>query len=128
MLLPTLSPGMNLRKVLEERAMQWLLAQYLPTDFDPRDTRISPMQAADLSGLPPAHIHTAEFDPLRDSGKAYADALERAGVKVNYTCHQGMIHHFYAMAGVIPYGITTMKAAGAAIKAALAQPVKLSAA
>jgi acetyl esterase/lipase len=83
--------------------MQWLLAQYLPTDSDPRDTRISPLQAADFSGLPPAHIHTAAFDPLRDSGKAYADALERAGVKVNYTCHEGMIHHFYAMAAVIPY-------------------------
>jgi len=114
--------------LLEERAMQWLLAQYLPADSDPRDTRISPLRAADLSGLPPAHIHTAEFDPLRDSGKAYADALERGGVKVNYTCHQGMIHHFYAMAGVIPYGNAAMKAAGAAIKAALAQPVKLSAA
>jgi acetyl esterase len=114
--------------LLEERAMQWLVAQYLPTDSDPRDTRISPLQAADFSGLPPAHIHTAAFDPLRDSGKAYADALERAGVKVNYTCHEGMIHHFYAMAAVIPYANTAMKSAGAAIKTALARPVKSSAA
>jgi acetyl esterase/lipase len=70
---------------------------------EPMQSQKRQLQAADFSGLPPAHIHTAAFDPLRDSGKAYADALERAGVKVNYTCHEGMIHHFYAMAAVIPY-------------------------
>ena len=60
---------------------------------------------------------------MRDEGEAYADALERAGVKVHYVCHEHMIHHFYAMGGAIPYARTALKAVGADIKAALS-PVK----
>jgi acetyl esterase len=71
--------------------------------LDLEDPRISPLRTSDLAGLPPAHIHTAEFDLLRDEGTAYADRLERDGVKVRPTCHEGMIHHSYGMAGVIPY-------------------------
>jgi acetyl esterase len=56
---------------------------------------------------------------LRDEGKAYADALERAGVNVRHMCHQHMIHHFYAMAGAIPYARTALKAIGTDIKTAL---------
>ena len=106
--------------LLEKAGMRWFGDQYYPPDVDPRDPRISPLHAADLAGLPPAHIHTAGFDPLRDEGKAYADRLERSGVKVRYTCHEGMIHHFYAMAGAIPYARSAVKAVGAAIKTALA--------
>jgi acetyl esterase/lipase len=72
-----------------------------------------------FSGLPPAHIHTAEFDPLRDEGEAYAQRLRQAGVAARYTCHAGMIHHFYAMAGAIPAARGALKAAGAAMKEAL---------
>ena len=61
----------------------------------------------------------AGFDPLRDEARAYADALERAGAKVRYVCHEQMIHNFYAMAGAIPYAETSLKAVGADIKAAL---------
>ncbi len=99
--------------------MDWALRHYCPPEIDLEDPRISPLRATDLAGLPSAHIHTAEFDPLRDEGKAYADRLERAGVKVRYTCHEGMIHHFYGMAGVIPYARLAMRAAGTAIKEAL---------
>src|SRR5579871_942362 len=67
--------------------LEWALGHYLTPDVDISDPRLSPLRAADLAGLPPAHIHTAEFDPFRDDGKAYADALERAGVRVAYTCH-----------------------------------------
>jgi acetyl esterase len=105
---------------LEEASIRWFMNQYCPPGMDRSDPRASPLRAADLAGLPPAHIHTAAFDPLRDEGKAYADRLERAGVKVRYTCHEGMIHHFYGMAGAIPYARTALKTAGAAIKAALA--------
>lgn len=104
---------------LEKPLMHWARAHYLPTGVDTKDPRLSPLRAADLSGLPPAQIHTAGFDPLRDEAKAYADALERAGVKVRYTCHQNMIHHFYAMAGAIPYAKSALKSVGADIKAAL---------
>lgn len=109
---------------LEQPLMHWAAAHYLTPGLDIKDPRLSPLRAADLSGLPPAHVHTAGFDPLRDEGKAYADALERAGVKVRYSCHEAMIHHFYGMADAIPYGKTAMKSVGAGIKAALA-PVEL---
>jgi acetyl esterase/lipase len=65
---------------------------------------------------------------LRDEGKAYADALEHAGVKVRHVCHEHMIHHFYAMAGAIPYARTALQAMGADIKAVLTPAKTLSAA
>jgi acetyl esterase len=107
------------RYFFDKTTMEWALRHYCPPGIDLEDPRLSPLRATDLAGLPTAHIHTAEFDPLRDEGKAYADRLERAGVKVRYTCHEGMIHHFYAMAGVIPYARLAMRAAGTAIKEAL---------
>ena len=73
---------------LEGPLMSWAGAHYLPSGFDVNDPRLSPLRAPDLSGLLPAHIHTAGFDLLRDEGQAYADALERAGVKVHHVCHE----------------------------------------
>jgi len=113
---------------LEGPLMRWAGTHYLPAGVDLNDPLLSPLRAADLSDLPPAHIHTAGFDPLRDEGKAYAEALERAGVKVQYVCHEHMIHHFYAMAGAIPYAHTALKAVGADIKAVLTPVKTLSAA
>ena len=107
------------RYFLDLSTIAWALAYYCDPDTDLRDPRISPLHAPDLSGLPPAHIHTAEFDPLRDEGRAYAERLENAGVSVRYTCHDGMIHNFYAMAGAIPKAKMAVAAIGAAIKEAL---------
>jgi acetyl esterase len=106
--------------LLEKASLEWFFAHYCGTGTDLRDARLSPLRAGGLAGLPAAHIHTAGYDPLRDEGKAYADKLERAGVKVRYTCHDGMVHHFYCMAGAIPAARAALKEAGAAIKAALA--------
>jgi acetyl esterase len=103
--------------LLEKASMDWFAGHYGARD--PLDPRLSPLRAASVAGLPPAHIHTAAFDPLRDEGKAYADRLQGAGVPVQYTCHAGMIHHFYALSGAIPYGRVALANAGAAIKAAL---------
>ena len=99
--------------------LDWALGHYLAADTDISDPRLSPLRATDLRHLPPAHIHTAEFDPFRDDGQAYATALERAGVPVAYTCHQGLIHHFYCMAGAIPFARVAVKDIGNSIKAAL---------
>jgi acetyl esterase len=105
---------------LNQATIDWTVKHYCPPGADLTDPRISPLLADDLSRLPPAQVHTAEFDPLRSEGAAYAERLRRAGVAVRHTCHPGMIHHFYAMGGVIPYTRTAVTAAGVAIRDALA--------
>jgi len=64
----------------------------------------SPLRAADLSGLPPAFVVTSEFDPLRDEGNAYADALEAAGVPVRRSLARGHTHTSPTMVGVVLSG------------------------
>jgi acetyl esterase len=95
------------------------LRHYLGPDADPADPRISPLRASDLAGLPPTIIHTAEYDPLRDEGRAYAERLEAAGVRTLYRCHPGMIHLFYGMRGLIPYAGTAFAQMGADIRSLL---------
>jgi acetyl esterase/lipase len=105
---------------LNEATIDWTVGHYCPPGTDLADPRISPLLADDLSRLPPAQVHTAEFDPLRSEGVAYADRLQEAGVAVRHTCHAGMIHHFYAMGGVIPHAHTALAEIGAAMRSALA--------
>jgi acetyl esterase len=105
--------------LLNKMTMERDLRHYVPAGISWKDPRISPLRATDLSGLPPAYIHTAECDPLRDEGRAYADRLTHAGIEVKYTCHPGMIHLFYGMASVIPYARTAMRHIGGEIRDAL---------
>ena len=67
---------------------------YLPDKRDWLDPRASPALAKDFEGLPPALVITAEFDPLRDDGKEFADKLKRSGVPVRYSMYKGVIHGF----------------------------------
>ena len=106
---------------LERESMQWFTRLYCPDAAHRSDPRLSPLLAADLSGLPPAYVVTAGFDPLRDEGKAYADKLDAAGVPVTYVDYPGMIHGFFSMRGVIPKAREAVAASAAAVKAALAQ-------
>jgi acetyl esterase/lipase len=106
--------------LLDSEAMAAELACYLPPGQDARDARISPLRADSLGGLPPAMIHTAEYDPLRDEGAAYADRLRLAGIAVRQTCHPGMIHMFYALGGLVPRARVALAQIGAEVRAALA--------
>jgi len=85
--------------LLTEDDMTWFLEQYLAADADHKDPRISPVYG-NLVDLPPAVVATAEFDPLRDEGNAYAQALADAGVTVRHHCFPGMIHGFFGL-GVV---------------------------
>jgi acetyl esterase len=104
---------------LDAAALQGGASLYCPDPALRSDPRISPILAADLSGLPPALVHTAECDPLRDEGQAYAERLRDAGVDVTHTCHAGMIHHFYCLGRAIPYARTAIAGIGSELKAAL---------
>jgi acetyl esterase/lipase len=105
--------------LLDQQTLEHDLAHYLEAHTDPSDPRISPLQAQQFAGFPPAIIHTAECDPVREDGDAYARALERSGVPVRYRCHAGMIHLFYGLKMVIPYAAELYRAIGADLRAVL---------
>lgn len=87
---------------LNRPMMEWFMGHYMTADADPADPRLSPLRAADLSGLAPAVIATAGFDPLVDQGEAYAKALNAAGVTTRYRCYDSLCHAFTAFTGAVP--------------------------
>lgn len=88
--------------MLTRDSMQWFFDHYLGDNADPSDPLVSPLNAPDLAGLPPATIITAEFDPLRDEGEAYGEKLKAAGVDTLVQRYDGMIHGFFAMTDLLP--------------------------
>jgi acetyl esterase len=88
--------------------LEWFRDQYLTDLAQVIDPRVSPLRAADLSGLPPALIYTAGFDPLRDEGRAYADRLAAAGVKAVHREFDSLIHGFVGMRGALPAAARAM--------------------
>jgi acetyl esterase len=93
----TLSEGYMLTRSL----LDWFVGHYLTEPAQLRDPRASPMVTADLEGLAPAHVVVAGFDPLRDEGEAYAEALRAAGVDTTSASYDALIHGFVSMDGVI---------------------------
>jgi acetyl esterase len=86
--------------------MTWFWEAYVPDeDTDLADLRLSPLLAKDFTGLPPAFVLTAGYDPLRDEGRAYANRLIDAGVKTTYVNYPGTIHGFFSMTRFLKQGL-----------------------
>ena len=110
---PCLDPEMNYESAnvngtgygLSTKSMQTFWNLYLSKKTDLKDPYASPVKAKSLSGVAPAIIITAEFDPLLDDGYNYAQMLKRDGVQTIYYEYPGMIHGFFSLAGVTPVAI-----------------------
>ena len=87
---------------LSRATLDWFAGHYMGPGDSPADPRLSPLRAEDLSGLAPAVVVTAGFDPLLDQGEAYARRLKEAGVPVIYRCYDALAHAFTAFTGAIP--------------------------
>jgi acetyl esterase/lipase len=105
--------------LLEMATLEADLALYLPAGVERGDPRISPLRAVKFTDLPAAIIHTAEFDPMRDEGNAYAAKLVAAGVAVEHVCHDGMIHNFHAMGAILPQGRLVLSQIGEQVRRAV---------
>jgi acetyl esterase len=109
-------------KFLLTRAdMEWFADHYLTDRAQISDPRISPLLAADLSGLPPALIYTAGLDPLRDEGQAYAERLAAAGNKVVHHEFESLIHGFVGMRGALQASARAMDEMVAGLRHELAR-------
>jgi acetyl esterase len=87
--------------VLTREGMRWFFRHYLAREEQGREPYAAPLRAASLAGLPPALVQTAECDPLRDEGEAYAARLRDAGVPVTFTRYSGMFHGFLRMTNIL---------------------------
>lgn len=96
--------------------MEWFFQHYLGKNQELRSNiHVSPL-LADLNSLPPALVITAQFDPLRDEGKAYADKLEAAGVPTQYHLAEGTVHEFFGLAGMVKPAKESLEIAAAWLK------------
>lgn len=107
--------------LLTRDSMKWYWEQYLGSEDDAEHAYAVPSAARSFRELPPALVITAEFDPLRDEGEAYAKKLEAAGVSTTCTRYDGMIHGFFGMAGTVDKSDQAIEEAAEAMKKAFAR-------
>ena len=101
--------------VLTAALMRWFWDYYADAG-DRTNPKASPLRAASLAGLPPALVVTCEFDPLRDEGQAYAEALAAAGVPVRHLAARGQIHTSLPAVDLLPTGASARAEMGAALR------------
>jgi acetyl esterase len=104
---------------LSKAAGDWYLAHYVRDARDATDPLGSPLFAADVARLPPALVLVAGFDPLRDEGRAYAEKMRAAGVKVELDCTDGQMHGFLMFGGAMRSGARAVQLAAARLREAL---------
>jgi acetyl esterase len=107
--------------LLTRDAMMWFWNHYLHSAADGANPLASPLRVNDLRGLPPAMVLTAEFDPLRDEGEAYAMRLQEAGVPVTLKRYAGTIHGFFSLGAVLDQGKHAMADAATALRTIFAR-------
>jgi acetyl esterase len=105
--------------LLTRADMEWFWDQYLRSDVDGHNPFASPLRARDLSGLPPATVVTAGFDPLRDEGAAYADRLAMAGVPVEHLDYERLCHGFLSMTDAVDAAADAMGEVTASVRETL---------
>jgi len=98
--------------------MRWFWDCYLARDEDGADPYASPLRAESLRGLPPALVLTAEYDPLRDEGEAYAARLREAGVSVTHTRYRGMVHPFIRRTAIFDQARVALQQVAGALRRA----------
>jgi acetyl esterase len=111
----------NTEYVLTPADIRWFMGHYLRNDSDRRNPLASPTFTTSFKGLPPALIITAEFDPLRDEAEDYGQKLRAAGVPVQVSRYEGMVHGFVSMADMLDKGKQGAAEAAAALKQAFAR-------
>jgi len=105
--------------LLTRNDMKWFEGHYLPDGCEADDPRASMMRAADVSGLPPAYVATAGFDPLRDEGELYAARMREAGIRVVLQRHSGLIHGFANLTAICPSARAAMLEVAGALRMGL---------
>jgi acetyl esterase len=105
---------------LTRAGMEWYWDHYLDDAAQALNPYAAPLQAKDFGNLPAALVITAEFDPLRDEGEAYAQRLQAAGVATTCSRYDGMIHGFFGMSAVLDKGKQAVDQAAAALRKAFA--------
>lgn len=105
---------------LTQDGMVYFWELYLSDPADATNPLCAVLRAEDLAGLPPALVITAEYDPLRDEGDAYAEKLKAAGVPVEHVAYPGQIHGFFAPGTMMETGNKAVAAAARSLGAALA--------
>ncbi len=105
--------------MFNRRSVAWYWGHYLASPQDGSDPLASPLLAAVHTGLPPALVITAEYDPLRDEGEQYAHRLQAAGVPTELTRYDGMMHGFFLMSATLDGGRRAVDQAVAFLRARL---------
>jgi acetyl esterase len=105
--------------MLTREAMQCYWDYYLAAPEDAQNPYAAPLRTTDPGGLPPALVVTAEYDPLRDEGEAYARLLQSAGVPTTLTRYDGMVHGFFGRWGAIDRSLDAIKESCDALRGAL---------
>ena len=105
--------------LLTSDSIAYYRGHYISDPAQWSDWRASPLLAPSLVGLPPALVITAGYDPLRDEGRQYADALSAAGNRVQYVCFERQIHGFITMSRVLDEALTAVDLCGVALRHAL---------